>query len=133
MSELKLIVPLYVELPRKTKKNVNVWLNMNRFMNLHHIMKNNAKKVFFEVMRDQLEGVKIDTPVNITYQLFSPDRRRRDKMNAIAVVSKFLLDTITHYCCWEDDNDYFVKTETLLPTGYDKGNGRIEVTIVNNF
>ena len=133
MSELKLIVPLYVELPRKTKKNVNVWLNMNRFMNLHHIMKNNAKKVFFEVMRDQLEGVKIDTPVNITYQLFSPDRRRRDKMNAIAVVSKFLLDAITHYGCWEDDNDNFVKTETLLHTEYDKGNGRIEVTIVNNF
>jgi len=133
MSELKLIVPLYVELPRKTKKNVNVWLNMNRFMNLHHIMKNNAKKVFFEVMRDQLEGVKIDTPVNITYQLFSPDRRRRDKMNAIAVVSKFLLDAITHYDCWEDDNDDFVKTETILPTEYDKGNGRIEVVIVNNF
>ena len=133
MSELKLIVPLYVELPRNTKKNVNVWLNMNRFMNLHHIMKNNAKKVFFEVMRDKLEGVKIDTPVNITYQLFSPDRRRRDKMNAIAVVSKFLLDAITHYGCWEDDNDDFVKTETLLPTEYDKGNGRIEVVIVNNF
>jgi Holliday junction resolvase RusA-like endonuclease len=54
-------------------------------------------------------------------------------MNAIAVVSKFLLDAITHYGCWEDDNDEFVKTETLLPTVYDKGNGRIEVTIVNNF
>ena len=133
MSQLKLIVPMYVELHRKTKKNLNVWLNMNRFMNLHFLVKNNAKKVFFEVMRDQLEGVKIDTPVNITYQLFSPDKRKRDKMNAIAVVSKFLLDAITHYGCWEDDNDEFVKTETLLPTVYDKGNGRIEVTIVNNF
>jgi Holliday junction resolvase RusA-like endonuclease len=133
MSELKLIVPLCVELPRKTKKNVNVWLNMNRFMNLHYIMKNNAKKVFFEVMRDQLEGVTIDTPVNITYQIFNPQKRKRDKMNAISVVSKFLLDAITHYGCWEDDNDDFVKTETLLPTVYDKNNGRIEVTIVNNF
>jgi Holliday junction resolvase RusA-like endonuclease len=97
------------------------------------MVKGNAKKVFFEVMKDQLEGVKIDTPVNITYQLFSPDKRRRDKMNAIAVVSKFLLDAITHYGCWEDDNDDFVKIETLLPTEYDKGNGRIEVVIVNNF
>ena len=86
MSQLKLIVPMYVELPRKTKKNLNVWLNMNRFINLHFLVKNNAKKVFFEVMRDQLEGVKIDTPVNITYQLFSPDKRKRDKMNAIAVL-----------------------------------------------
>lgn len=60
MSQLKLIVPLYVELPRKTKKNLNVWLNMNRFMNLHFLVKNNAKKVFFEVMREQLEGVVID-------------------------------------------------------------------------
>ena len=133
MSQLKLIVPMYVELPRKTKKNLNIWLNMNRFMNLHFLVKNNAKKVFFNVMRDQLEGVKIDTPVNITYQLFSPDKRKRDKMNAIAVVSKFMLDAITHHGCWEDDNDEFVKIETLLPTEYDKGNGRIEVVIVNNF
>tara|TARA_B110000858_G_C17661589_1_gene407529 strand:- start:502 stop:903 length:402 start_codon:yes stop_codon:yes gene_type:complete len=133
MKKLKLIVPLYVELPRKTKKNLNVWLNMNRFMNLHFLVKNNAKKVFFEVMREQLEGVVIDTPVEITYQIFSPDKRKRDKMNAISVVSKFLLDTITHYGCWEDDNDDFVLTETILPTVYDKGNGRIEVNIVNNF
>ena len=54
---------MYVEVPRKTKKNLNVWLNMNKFIHLHYMVKGNAKKVFFEVMRDQLEGVKIGTPV----------------------------------------------------------------------
>ena len=80
MSELKLIVPMYVEVPRKTKKNVNVWLNMNRFMNLHHIMKNNAKKVFFEVMRDQLEGVKIC----LLYTSPSPRDRQKSRMPSSA-------------------------------------------------
>ena len=56
-------------------------------------------------------------------------------MNVIAVTSKFLLDAITEYGCWEDDNDDYVKTETLLPTEYDKENPRVEVIItsVNKF
>ena len=30
---------------------------------------------------------------------------------------------------WEDDNDDFVKEETIKPTVYDKGNGRVEIII----
>ena len=83
---------MYVELPKKTKKNVNVWLNMNRFMNLHHIMKNNAKKVFFEVMRDQLEGIKIDTPVNITYQLFNRMTLLRQRQYYLQNTTKVMVE-----------------------------------------
>ena len=50
-------------------------------------------------------------------------------MNVIAVTSKYLLDAITELGCWEDDNDDYVKIEKLLPTEYDKGNGRVEILI----
>ena len=50
-------------------------------------------------------------------------------MNVISVTSKYLLDAITELGCWEDDNDDFVKTETVLPTEYEKNNGRVEILI----
>ena len=50
-------------------------------------------------------------------------------MNVVSVVSKFLLDAITQYECWTDDNDDYVKTETILPTELDRDNPRVEVII----
>lgn len=85
--------------------------------------------MYAEVVREQIEGVIIDTPVEIFYKVYKPTRRKLDKMNVISITSKFLLDAITDLGCWEDDNDDFVKTETVLPTEYDKNNGRVEILI----
>jgi Holliday junction resolvase RusA-like endonuclease len=85
--------------------------------------------MYAEVVREQIEGVIIETPVEISYKVYKPTRRKLDKMNVISITSKFLLDAITDLGCWEDDNDDFVKTETILPTEYDKNNGRVEILI----
>ena len=132
---MKIICPLYIDLPRKTKKDRRVYINMNSYRNLHYLVSNSVKREYKEALREQLEGITIETPVDITYQVFKGSKRRLDKMNVIAVTSKFLLDAITEYGCWEDDNDDYVKTETLLPTKYDKENPRVEVIItsVNKF
>ncbi len=132
---MKIICPLYIDLPRKTKKDRRVYINMNSYRNLHYLVSNSVKREYKEALREQLDGVTIETPVDVTYQVFKGSKRRLDKMNVIAVTSKFLLDAITEYGCWEDDNDDYVKTETLLPTKYDKENPRVEVIItsVNKF
>ena len=132
---MKITCPLYIDLPRKTKKDRRVYINMNSYRNLHYLVSNSVKRAYKEALREQLEGVSIETPVDVTYQVFKGSKRRLDKMNVIAVTSKFLLDAITEYGCWEDDNDDYVKTETLLPTQYDKENPRVEVIItsVNKF
>jgi Holliday junction resolvase RusA-like endonuclease len=80
-------------------------------------------------MRSQLKGLKITTPVEITYKVYKPTKRILDKMNVVSVVSKYLLDSITEYKWWEDDNDNFVKTEIILPTEHDKDNPRVEIII----
>ena len=131
----KIISPLFVTLPRKTVKDKRIALNMNTYRNLHHRISNDAKKSYSEALREQLEGLSIQTPVEVTYKVYKGSKRRLDKMNVVSVVSKFLLDSITEYGCWEDDNDDYVKTETLLPTKYDKENPRVEVIItsVNKF
>lgn len=125
----KIISPLHVIIPRKTKKDRRIALNMNVYRNLHHSVNGQAKKLYLELIREQLEGLHIQTPVEITYKVFKPTKRILDKMNVVSVVSKFLLDAITELGCWEDDNDNFVKTETILPTEIDRSNPRVEVLI----
>jgi Holliday junction resolvase RusA-like endonuclease len=128
-TEVLIVSPLYVDLPRVKTKDKRVYLNMNSYRNLHYITNNNAKKAYLEAIREQIEGLAIQTPVNITYRVIKPSKRRLDKMNVVAVVSKYLLDALTEVGFWEDDNDEFVKEETIKPTVYDKGNGRVEIII----
>ena len=125
----KIISPLFVTLPRKTVKDKRIALNMNTYRNLHHRISNDAKKAYSEALREQLEGLSIQTPVEVTYKVYKGSKRRLDKMNLISVVSKFLLESITEYGCWEDDNDDYVKTETILPTELDRENPRVEINI----
>jgi Holliday junction resolvase RusA-like endonuclease len=125
----KIISPLFVTLPRKTVKDKRVALNMNTYRNLHHRISNDAKKAYSEALREQLEGLSIQTPVEVTYKVYKGSKRRLDKMNVISVVSKFLLDSITEYGCWEDDSDDYVKKETIMPTELDRENPRVEIII----
>ena len=124
-----IISPLFVMIPRKTKASKRISLNMNTYRNLHHRTSNDAKKEYTRVVSEQLVNLDIKTPVEITYKVYKASNRRLDKMNVISVVSKFLLDAITEYGCWEDDNDIYVKTETILPTELDRVNPRVEVII----
>jgi len=125
----KIISPLFVTLPRKTVKDKRIALNMNTYRNLHHRISNDAKKAYSDALREQLEGLSIQTPVEVTYKVYKGSKRRLDKMNVISVVSKFLLDSITEYGCWEDDNDDYVKKETIMPTELDRENPRVEIII----
>lgn len=129
MEIYKIISPLFVTLPRKTVKDKRIALNMNTYRNLHHRISNDAKKAYSEALREQLEGLSIQTPVEVTYKVYKGSKRRLDKMNVVSVVSKFLLDSITEYGCWEDDNDDYVKKETIMPTELDRDNPRVEIII----
>ena len=128
---MKIISPLYIDLPRVRTKPKRVYLNMNAYGNTNTFTNNEVKKAYLEAIREQIDGLVIQTPVNITYRVLKPTKRRLDKMNVIAVVSKYLLDALTEVGFWEDDNDDFVKRETIMPTVYNKGNGMVEVIITS--
>ena len=126
---IKLICPLYITIERKTKADKKVFVNMNTYRNLHFQINNNVKVKYKELLREQLEGVKIKTPVEITYKVYKARNNMLDKMNVVSITSKYLLDAITQLGCWTDDNDDFVKTETIMPTELDRENPRVEVFI----
>jgi Holliday junction resolvase RusA-like endonuclease len=96
---------------------------------LHHIINNQAKKAYLNAVREQIEGLTIQTPVEVTYKVYKASKRRLDKMNVISVTSKYLMDAITELGCWTDDDDENIKTEIILPTELDGENPRVEVFI----
>lgn len=124
-----IISPLFVMLPRKTKASKRVSLNMNTYRNLHHRTSNDAKKAYTKLVREQLIDLEIQTPVEITYKVYKASNRRLDKLNVVSVVGKFLMDAIVNYGCIPDDNDDYIKKETILPTELCRENPRVEVTI----
>lgn len=126
---IKLICPLYITIERKTKADKKVFVNMNTYRNLHFQINNKVKVKYKELLREQLEGIKIKTPVEITYKVYKARNNMLDKMNVVSITSKYLLDAITQLGCWTDDNDDFVKTETIMPTELDRENPRVEVFI----
>jgi Holliday junction resolvase RusA-like endonuclease len=121
VTSLKVITPLYMRLPKK------ISVNLNWYRNAHYRDLAKAKKLFSRQMIEQLRGVEIQTPVEVTYQVFKPRNSALDKMNVASVTSKFLLDALTEYGVWTDDNDNYVKTEKILPTVLDRENPRVEV------
>ena len=129
MEQIKFNTPYSLTLPRKTKKDKKISINLNTYRNLHFQINNQCKRLYKELMREQLEGLTIQTPVEIIYQVFKPSKRSLDKMNVVSIASKYFLDAVTEYGCWEDDNDENVKTEIILPTEIDRDNPRIEITI----
>ena len=126
---MKIISPLYIDLPRVRTKPKRVYLNMNAYGNTNTFTNNEVKKAYLEAIREQIEGKVIVTPIKVTYRVFKPSKRRLDKLNVISVVGKYLMDAIVSCDCIADDNDDYIKTETILPTEYDKNNGRVEVII----
>jgi Holliday junction resolvase RusA-like endonuclease len=128
---LKIISPLFIDLPRVRTKAKRVYLNMNAYGNTNTFTNNEVKKAYLEAIREQIDGKVIVTPVEISYRVLKRSKRRLDKMNVVAVVSKYLLDALTTCGCWTDDNDDYVKKETILPTEIDKDNPRVEIIITS--
>jgi Holliday junction resolvase RusA-like endonuclease len=126
---IKVVCPLYVMLERKTKPDKKIFVNMNTYRNLHFQINNKVKIKYKESVKEQLKGVTIKTPVEITYKVYKARNNKLDKMNVVSVTSKYLLDAITELGCWTDDNDDFVKTETIMPTEVDREKPRVEVFI----
>lgn len=127
VTSLQIIAPFAVYIPRKTIKDKRVPINLNWYRNSQHFESNLVKKQYLEGVRNQLEGFQLDTPFKIIYQIYKPTKRRLDKMNVIAISSKFLLDAMSTLGVIPDDNDEYVKHELILPTEHDKENERVVV------
>lgn len=129
---MKIDVPLFVILPRKTKADRKVYLNLNNYPNWYYITYNNLKKVFCESLGLDLRGVKLQTPISIHFTLYKGSKRKTDRSNILAVIEKFFCDALTHHECIPDDNDEFISGTSYSTGGIDKDNPRCEIEITEN-
>ena len=81
-------LPIYVMLPRKTKADKKVHLNMNQFVNYSRFTVNDAKKLFRPIQMEPFQAEKI----KISYFLEKKHKREFDTMNFVSIVDKFFLD-----------------------------------------
>ena len=92
-------LPISVTLPRKTKEDKKVMLNMNVYRNLHHALNSQAKKLFAPI---KSMPFKADT-IEISYTVLKPTKRKYDTMNIVSVVDKFFLDWLVDQGMIPDD------------------------------
>lgn len=126
---MKIISPLFVSLPRKTKPAKKIYLNLNVYRNLHFILNNQAKDIYCKLMERQLLGLRCDEPVEITFTLFKGRNTRVDRSNILSIVEKFFCDALVHHNCIPDDNDEYIKTTHYKSGGLDRKNPRVEIDI----
>ncbi len=128
----KIISPLFVCLPRKTKADKKVYLNLNVYRNLHYIVNNQAKEIYRVLMFDQLSKLELKTPIDIRFILYKKTRRRTDRANILSIVEKFFCDALVEYKCIPDDSDEFINSTSYFSNGIDKENPRVEIFITEN-
>lgn len=127
VDRVLLICPLKLKASQRGRKIYRI--NFNEVIALNYMTYNNLKRAYCDHMADQLEDIMIKSPVTVSYRVYKASNRKLDKMNVISITSKFLMDAITHWGCWEDDNDDVIKNEILLPTKLDRDYPRVEVLI----
>ena len=98
MIEIEL--PMSIILPRKTKKDREVKLNLNVYRNLHYHINNSIKKKFKEKILYKLES-QLNSPIYLIYVVRV--KRMKDLRNITTVIDKFFCDALVEAGCIDND------------------------------
>lgn len=103
-------VPTFVTLPRKTKADKKIILNLNTYRNMNHIVNNQCKKAFFESFKFEMIKHKqkfTSSKLKFTYTITSANNRKFDIANMLSIIDKFTCDSLVKWGFLPDDNwDY---------------------------
>ena len=127
---IKIVLPLYVILPRKKVGDKKFILNLNNYRNTFHMSLNEAKKRYKDLIKDEIKNIKKPVPpISCTYVLYPRTKQLTDLGNVLSIVQKFTEDALVEYGVIEDDN-YSIITEVNQNFGeVDKENPRVELFI----
>ena len=95
------ILPLYITIPRKTKDDRNISLNMNVYRNLHHAINSDIKRRFEPIHGEAWKGEA--NKIIVIYEVQKKGNRLFDTMNFVSVVDKFFLDWLQKKGLLSDD------------------------------
>lgn len=130
-SELMRIrLPLYVEIPKKTKKNERFYLNQNKFRNCHHFTMNKAKHLYKGIIASKsLPERTLEGKLVFTYILYPKSKRRMDLTNSLSAIQKFADDALVELGVIPDDDYKTVAKVEYEFGGIDKEDPRAELLV----
>ena len=129
---MKIILPLSVTLPRKTKADKIFILNLNVYRNSHYMTLNQAKVAWKEIVAQATAGIvnTASMPFNFTYTVYPATNRKFDISNVCSIIDKFTCDALQEYGIINNDN-YKNIPEVIYKFGcVDKENPRVELEIM---
>lgn len=101
--------PLEVPVKVRKKARTNYVLNCNTFFHLFWQKKDQVKTMYYKMLKDQLEGLKLDYPIAIEYVLHkSGNKGAKDRANALAVHDKCFCDALQEFNCIPNDDDFYI-------------------------
>lgn len=125
---MKFICPIYIELPRKRKKNKTVPMSVNWYRNAHFQELNQAKVLFKEIMKERYPNAEpIGVPVKLRYAIYL--KFLGDYGNVRSIVEKFFLDFLVEEGWIPEDSCLYVIGDETIFKGFDRNNPRCEVEI----
>lgn len=128
-TQIKLILPLYIEIPRKTKKDKKWILNMNNYRNTHYRVCNEAKIAYSKLIAELVDEVYKFEKCKLEFKYFHKNKGRVDKSNPCSVIEKFACDALTELGFWDDDDSSRIPETLYLWGGVSPENPRCELTI----
>lgn len=128
---MSLSIPLSVMIPRKTREDKEVKLNLNIYRNAHHYTLNQAKiELKSHVEQNICAKTEIGAgPWEFTYTIFPATGRAFDLGNVGSIVQKFTDDALVELGIIKDDNYKIVRRVVYAFGGIDKENPRAELTV----
>lgn len=130
----KVILPLSVTIPRKTKDD-RVWiLNLNSYRNTHFQILNKAKELYKENLRSILSpkmSLVLSPPYHFIYSVFPNSNRKFDLANVLPIVQKFTDDALIEFGIIPDDSYKIISKITYKFGGVDKECPRAELEITS--
>ena len=87
------------------------------------------KEQLLLIEKNKISQLSKQSGIIITYQVYYPDLRKRDKGNIYSIIQKFFLDSLVENGVLIDDNDSIIWDEIFKKPIYDRNNGRVEIEI----
>lgn len=128
---MKIILPLSVIIPRKTKADKVFALNLNIYRNSHHFTLNAAKKLWSDVVTAAAIHATIPDkpPYVFTYTVYPNSNRKFDLGNVCSIIQKFTDDALIELGIITDDSYKVIPKVNYRIGCVDKENPRCELII----
>jgi Holliday junction resolvase RusA-like endonuclease len=127
---MKIILPFSVTLPRKTKDDKVFNLNLNIYRNTHHMVLNQAKIAWKEIVRTAVgRNLITGPPYAFTYTAYPASNRKFDLGNVLSIIQKFTDDALIEMNVINDDSYKVIPVVSYKFGRVDKENPRVELEI----